>query len=201
MAWNGGAGADTDARARITVLEDIVYEIEYFEVITSGLTGTITKPAGSTIILDQYEDFGDCLILQADTNNKPIIKQPVTAGGDVVTSPFNTSGDYTLTGTPDPYPVCLVYQFQIKGIDLGNVNLNNVMNQSEIITHDNLDGVKLAVSGETYGHIDDQSQTIAGAKTFTEFPITPTSEPTTDYQVANKKYVDDEAFFNALLFG
>ena len=59
--------------------------------------------------------------------------------------------------------------------------------------HDNLAGLTLAASGNTYGHIDDQAQTLAGIKTFTSFPITPTAEPTTDYQVANKKYVDDNA--------
>ena len=37
------------------------------------------------------------------------------------------------------------------------------------------------------------SQTIAGVKTFSSFPETPSSAPTTDYQVANKKYVDDNA--------
>jgi len=36
------------------------------------------------------------------------------------------------------------------------------------------------------------AQTIAGVKTFTSFPVTPSSAPTTDYQTANKKYVDDE---------
>ena len=35
------------------------------------------------------------------------------------------------------------------------------------------------------------NQTINGIKTFGSFPITPSSAPTTDYQVANKKYVDD----------
>lgn len=35
------------------------------------------------------------------------------------------------------------------------------------------------------------AQTIAGVKTFSSFSITPTAAPTTDYQVANKKYVDD----------
>jgi hypothetical protein len=33
-------------------------------------------------------------------------------------------------------------------------------------------------------------QTIAGVKTFSSFPITPSSSPTTDYQVANKQYID-----------
>lgn len=35
------------------------------------------------------------------------------------------------------------------------------------------------------------AQAVAGVKTFGSFPITPSSAPTTDYQVSNKKYVDD----------
>ena len=35
------------------------------------------------------------------------------------------------------------------------------------------------------------NQTIAGIKTFSSFPVTPSSAPTTDYQAANKKYADD----------
>ena len=35
------------------------------------------------------------------------------------------------------------------------------------------------------------SQTVGGVKTFTSFPVTPSSAPAADYQVANKKYVDD----------
>lgn len=35
------------------------------------------------------------------------------------------------------------------------------------------------------------AQTINGIKTFGSFPVTPSSAPTTDYQTANKKYVDD----------
>lgn len=35
------------------------------------------------------------------------------------------------------------------------------------------------------------AQTIAGIKTFSSFPVTPSSAPSSDYQTANKKYVDD----------
>ena len=35
------------------------------------------------------------------------------------------------------------------------------------------------------------NQTIAGVKSFSSFPVTPSSAPTTNYQVSNKKYVDD----------
>ncbi len=37
------------------------------------------------------------------------------------------------------------------------------------------------------------NETIADVKTFSSFPVTPSSAPTTDYEVANKKYVDDNA--------
>jgi len=37
------------------------------------------------------------------------------------------------------------------------------------------------------------AQTVNGIKTFGSFPVTPSAAPTTDYQVANKKYVDDNA--------
>ena len=36
-------------------------------------------------------------------------------------------------------------------------------------------------------------ESIDGVKTFTSFPVTPSSAPTSDYQTANKKYVDDNA--------
>lgn len=36
-----------------------------------------------------------------------------------------------------------------------------------------------------------KDQTISGTKTFSSFPITPSSAPTSNYEVANKKYVDD----------
>ena len=44
--------------------------------------------------------------------------------------------------------------------------------------------------GSDYVNLTD-NQTVGGVKTFTSFPVTPSSAPTTDYQTANKKYVDD----------
>jgi len=196
--FGGGssAGIDTDARLRITNLEDIIYELEIFENITT-ITGTLTKPVESTIILDQYEDAGDCLVLQVDTDNRPIDKVAVTAGGVAITSTLDVSGNFALSGTPSPYPVALIYQIQIKGVNLGNVPLNNIIDQSELITHDNLDGVKLAGVGVPYGHVDDQAQAIAGVKTFTE-PLGLT-ETTTPIAVADQGKIytksDNELYF------
>jgi len=48
-------------------------------------------------------------------------------------------------------------------------------------------------SGATAGTAVDttNNQSVGGIKTFTSFPVTPSSAPTTNYQTANKKYVDD----------
>lgn len=35
------------------------------------------------------------------------------------------------------------------------------------------------------------NESVGGVKTFTSFPVTPSSAPSSDYEVANKKYVDD----------
>jgi hypothetical protein len=46
--------------------------------------------------------------------------------------------------------------------------------------------------------IESEACTLSGIKTFNSFPITPSSAPTANYEVANKKYVDDNAGGGAL---
>jgi uncharacterized membrane protein len=41
--------------------------------------------------------------------------------------------------------------------------------------------------------IESEACTLSGVKTFGSFPVTPSSAPTANYEVANKKYVDDNA--------
>ncbi len=45
-----------------------------------------------------------------------------------------------------------------------------------------------------------KAQTFYGNKTFEQFPVTPSSAPITDYQTANKKYVDDQISASAVQF-
>lgn len=45
------------------------------------------------------------------------------------------------------------------------------------------------------------NQTISGLKTFTQFPVTPSAAPTANYQVANKKYVDDALYLQPSITG
>ena len=67
---------------------------------------------------------------------------------------------------------------------------NGNITNANISATANIDESKIAFTGTKVVRLTGD-QTIAGIKTFTSFPITPSSAPTTDYQVANKKYVDD----------
>lgn len=57
--------------------------------------------------------------------------------------------------------------------------------------HDLLTNLQLADTGVTWGHINDLAQDIYGIKTFHSLIVGPSIAPTTNYQMANKKYVDD----------
>ena len=62
-------------------------------------------------------------------------------------------------------------------------------------------GVTSAIQTQFTGKVATTgNETVAGIKTFSSFPVTPSSAPTTDYQTANKKYVDDTAQIGSKLF-
>ena len=120
------AGADPALNNRVTNLENNEYKILYFQTISST-TGTITKPTGATILLDQFYSGGDALV-ETLSNGQPTGQSPLTIGGAVVSvTSFDSSGNYVLSGTPSAYPVALVYIFKIKAIDLPNLNMTNIM--------------------------------------------------------------------------
>lgn len=87
----GGAGAAT-------------IKATYFATISSGTTsGTITKPAGTnaTLIMDEWGTDTDA-ILSTMENGKPTFESPRDASGNIITTTFDTSGNYTFSGTPSP---------------------------------------------------------------------------------------------------
>jgi len=119
-------GGDPSLTSRVTTLENNEYKILYFEAISTA-TGTITKPTGSTILLDQFYSGGDAIV-ETLSNGQPTGQSPLTVGGSVVSvSSFDTSGNYTLSGTPSSFDVALVYVIKIKAIDYVNLNIDNIM--------------------------------------------------------------------------
>lgn len=80
---------------------------------------------------------------------------------------------------------------KLDGIDAGaDVTADNAP-QAHAASHtDGSDDIQAAGAAQK-GVITTGAQTIAGEKTFSTFPLTPSAAPDADYEVANKKYVDD----------
>ena len=136
--------------------------------------------------LDHYDstDFDTDLSGKSTTDlsegtNLYYTEARVSANTDVAA---NTSHRGTTTGNPH-------------SVTKSDVGLGDVDN-----TSDTDKPVSTAQQAEIDTKADDSEvvkltgdQTVAGIKTHSSFPVTPSSAPTTDYQVANKKYVDDNS--------
>lgn len=75
--------------------------------------------------------------------------------------------------------------------DVGLGNVDNTSDADKPISTATQNALNSKANDSFVVHIS-SNETIDDVKTFTSFPITPSSAPTTDYQVANKKYVDDQ---------
>jgi hypothetical protein len=122
----GGGGADPALEARVEYLEDNEYKITYYAEINTD-TGTITKPTGSTILLDQFFGGVDAYV-STIAGGQPTGNFPTTAGGVAVdVSSFDAMGNFTLSGTPSSYPVALIYILKIKAKDYSNLDITKIL--------------------------------------------------------------------------
>ena len=85
----------------------------WFEQINSGTSGTLAPPAQAEIVLDQWSAGIDALA-STIASGIPAFISPVTSGGVIITATLDSSGNWTLSGTPSAYPVAIVYAYQVK---------------------------------------------------------------------------------------
>lgn len=114
-------GTDPSIPDRLIVLENNLYEITYFEEVSTP-TGTITKPVGSTIKLDQLQGGVDAYVTTI-ASGQPTGEFPKTAGGITVdVTSFDALGNYILSGIPNAYPVAIIYVITIPALSLANAD-------------------------------------------------------------------------------
>jgi hypothetical protein len=176
-------------------------------LVADGLTSGFLTSSGSSspggisaVIAQNYTDIADMLADQAnqesgkwyrvlDASDDPavdagwcIYEYNGTIAGDLTDYFFILDQESLNIVIQDASPT-------LKGIlklytSLGT-NTDGTVDQATIKA--NLD-LKANDSGVVHNTGD---ETVAGIKTFSSFTLTPSSPPTTDYQTANKKYVDD----------
>jgi hypothetical protein len=121
--WKKIKGLTPSELARLETLENNEYKLSYFAEISTA-TGTITIPAGATILLDQFDGGADAFA-STISMGQVTADDPVTAGGAIVdVATFDALGNYTLTGVPNAYPVALIYNLKISAKDFANLDIS-----------------------------------------------------------------------------
>ena len=98
---------------RITVVEDKYVRVLWFEQINSGTTGTVTPPAGATIVLDQWAAGIDAVTSTITSGQRPDFISAKTAAGVIITTTMDASGNWTISGAPSAYPIAILYVYQV----------------------------------------------------------------------------------------
>jgi len=126
LGQSTAGGMSPSELARLEYLEDNEYKVTYWASVSTD-SGAVTKPTGSTIILDGFMSGVDALV-ETIVNGQPSGLSPVTAGGAYVTvSSFDAAGNYTLSGTPSATPVALLYIVTIPGDQYQNLDNTKVV--------------------------------------------------------------------------
>jgi len=149
---------------------------------TPGGGGTVTSVSSST------------------TNQITVANGTTTPALSIVTGSVSNGGTALATGDQ-------IYDFTT---GLGYLTANQSITLSGDVSGTGTTSITTAVADDSHNHVISNvdglsdsiantvklwgNQTIAGIKTFSSFPVTPSSAPTSDYQVSNKKYVDDAVF-------
>jgi hypothetical protein len=80
-----------------------------FQIISSGTSGTVTLPTNSTVVLDDFGGTVDAVVAQVE-GGYPTTISAKTSGGVVIGTTFDSSGNWSFSGTPSSYPVAIVYR-------------------------------------------------------------------------------------------
>ena len=157
--------SDSSTLSRITTLENNVYKITYYEIV-SGASGTITPPTGATFNSNEFGDSGNSILSKINISNKPTFESPKTSGGTVVTANLNTTtGAWTASGVYTDTSVALIYSINIAADDYANLNNFYIINseQTNLITNP-----MTAVGDTIYGSTLGAATKLAGNTTATQ---------------------------------
>lgn len=111
---------------RVTALENTYVRSQWFKQIGSGTSGALVAATevgtSAEFVSDQWPDDVDMLVSVVTSGEKPDRFPPRDASGDPVSATFNTStGAWALSGTPNAYPIALIYCYRQKLVNFTDV--------------------------------------------------------------------------------
>jgi len=107
--------------------------ITYYEVVSGASSGdAINVPTSGTILLDRFGSSEDAILSRVDGNNIPTYESPRDVTGNVVTASLALDGTYIFSSTPTDVSLALIYTFKISANDYHYVDINFVINETEL---------------------------------------------------------------------
>lgn len=117
----------TPTNSRLTNLENNVYKITYYEIV-SGTSGSLTIPSQATINADEFGLSGNAILSKIDGFNKPTFQSPTTSTGVVVTTSLNTTtGAWAVSGAYTDAFVAVIYSINIKAVYYSNLTYSKII--------------------------------------------------------------------------
>lgn len=194
-------GGDLSANRTINLDAGSIASLGRADTALQNITGLVS--AGSNVTTTGTGTTGDPYIISASGGS----------GGGQVDTVVGTSNQINVNNTDPENPVLSLASAVTAALSLANsavqdlADLGITATASEINVLDGItastaelnytDGVTSNIQTQLNAKAADNAvvkltgdQTVAGVKTFSSFPVTPSSAPTTDYQVANKAYAD-----------
>lgn len=144
-----------------------------FAIISSGTSGTITLPPDSEVVLDDFGGTVDAVVSTVSGGFPTTI--PAKTGEIIVATTFTGLGAWSLSSTPDSYPVAIIYRVRQKLLDFDST-ASNIWGPS------NIEVVTKADIG--LGNVDNTADL--------DKPI---SNPTIDYILAEHELVKEPTGF------
>ncbi len=156
-----------DASAALTTIQGLVSEAD-----TSATNAGISETNANNSAINANLSAENANESETNASNSEIMANKWAV---------NPEDTEVLTGQFSAYHWARKAQAVASGDVIDDTEINNLLTWSSTKIN-SLDVANVKLTG---------NQTIAGVKTFSSSPIVP--EPTTDFQVANKKYIDDRA--------
>lgn len=113
-------GLDSISEQRISNLENLQLKIAYYAEITT-ISGQISKPQNSTILLNQWSNGIDAITTTIE-GNKPTFQDTEI---DVIS--FDTDGNYTVSNALPTTPLAFIYYLSISLKDFSNLNIEHII--------------------------------------------------------------------------
>ena len=154
----------TSTNSRITKLENNVYKITYYEIV-SGTSGSLTIPTGATINAGEFGLSGNSILSKINGSNKPTYESPKTAGGVIVTANLLTNGTWTTSGTYADASVALIYSLNISALNYSNLNNFYIIESEEIdvnpiVSEINFTGISSSVYSQGKAFYDTTNESL-----------------------------------------